>query len=57
VRGLLVGSRKQFEEMNRAIEANNIHPIVDEKVFELAQLKDAYEYMVRCFRKLLKYAS
>jgi NADPH:quinone reductase-like Zn-dependent oxidoreductase len=45
VRGLLVGSRKQFEEMNRAIEANNIHPIVDEKVFELAQLKDAYEYM------------
>jgi hypothetical protein len=37
--------------MNRAIEANNIHPIVDEKVFELAQLKDAYEYMVRCFRK------
>ncbi|KAF2655570.1 NAD(P)-binding protein [Lophiostoma macrostomum CBS 122681] len=45
VRGLLVGSRKQFEDMNRAIEANDIHPIVDEKVFELAQLKDAYEYM------------
>ncbi|KAJ4301678.1 hypothetical protein N0V90_003771 [Kalmusia sp. IMI 367209] len=45
VRGLLVGSRRQFEEMNAAIEANDIHPVVDEKVFELAQLKEAYEYM------------
>ncbi|KAF2121367.1 hypothetical protein BDV96DRAFT_564135 [Lophiotrema nucula] len=45
VRGLLVGSRHQFEDMNRAIEANNIHPIVDEKVFDLDHLKDAYEYM------------
>lgn len=45
VRGLLVGSRLQFEDMNRAIEANDIHPIVDEKDFELAQLKEAYQYM------------
>lgn len=45
VRGLLVGSRLQFEDMNRAIEANDIHPIVDEKMFELTQLKEAYEYM------------
>jgi NADPH:quinone reductase-like Zn-dependent oxidoreductase len=45
VRGLLVGSRQQFEEMNAAIEANDIHPIVDEKIFTLPELKDAYEYM------------
>ncbi|ORY16790.1 alcohol dehydrogenase [Clohesyomyces aquaticus] len=45
VRGLLVGSRLQFEDMNRAIEANDIHPIVDEKVFELKDLKEAYQYM------------
>jgi len=45
VRGVLVGSRLQFEDMNRAIEANNIHPIVDEKVFTLDQVKDAYQYM------------
>ncbi|PSN61851.1 NAD(P)-binding protein [Corynespora cassiicola Philippines] len=44
VRGLLVGSRQQFEDMNAAIEQNDIHPVVDEKVFELAQLKDAYQY-------------
>jgi len=45
VRGLLVGSRLQFEEMNRAIEANNIQPVVDEKVFKLAEAKEAYQYM------------
>jgi NADPH:quinone reductase-like Zn-dependent oxidoreductase len=45
VRGLLVGSRAQFEDMNRAIEANDIHPVVDEKVFGLGELKEAYQYM------------
>ncbi|KAJ9644728.1 hypothetical protein H2201_006119 [Coniosporium apollinis] len=45
VRGLLVGSRLQFEDMNRAIEANNIHPVVDEKVFTIDEAKDAYQYM------------
>ncbi|KAF2755334.1 NAD(P)-binding protein [Pseudovirgaria hyperparasitica] len=45
IRGLLVGSRLQFEEMNAAIEANNIKPVVDEKVFGLEQAKEAYQYM------------
>lgn len=45
VRGVYVGSRAQFEEMNRAIEANNIKPVVDEKVFTLAEAKEAYQYM------------
>lgn len=45
VRGILVGSRLQMEDMCRAIETNNIHPIVDEKVFELKDLKEAYQYM------------
>jgi D-arabinose 1-dehydrogenase-like Zn-dependent alcohol dehydrogenase len=45
VRGVLVGSRLQFEDMNRAIEVNNIKPVVNEKVFELKELKEAYQYM------------
>lgn len=45
VRGVLVGSRQQFEEMNRAIEANDIKPVVDEKVFTLDETKEAYQYM------------
>ena len=40
VRGMLVGSRTLFEEMNRAIEANGIKPVVDEKVFGLEELKE-----------------
>jgi len=45
VRGILVGSRLQLEEMSRAIEANKIRPVVDEKVFKLEQAKEAYQYM------------
>jgi NADPH:quinone reductase-like Zn-dependent oxidoreductase len=45
VRGILVGSRQQMEDMCAAIETNDIHPVVDDKVFDLASLKDAYEYM------------
>jgi len=43
VRGVLVGSRLQFEEMNRAVEANNIKPVVDEKVFKLEEAREAYQ--------------
>ena len=45
VRGVLVGSRLQFEAMNAAIDANGIKPVVDEKVFGLEEVKDAYQYM------------
>ena len=45
IRGILVGSRLQFEDMNVAIEANKIKPVVDEKVFEFEQLREAYQYM------------
>ena len=43
VRGLFVGSRVLYEQMNRAIEANNIKPVVDPKVFSLEQAKEAYQ--------------
>ena len=46
MRGILIGSRLQFEQINRAIEANDIHPVVDEKVFELSQVREAYGYYV-----------
>lgn len=44
-RGLYVGSRQQLEDMVVAIEANNIHPVLDEKVFNFDQAKEAYQYM------------
>jgi NADPH:quinone reductase-like Zn-dependent oxidoreductase len=42
---VLVGNRLQFEDMNRAIEANDIHPVVDDKVFTLDEATEAYQYM------------
>ncbi|KIY43420.1 NAD(P)-binding protein [Fistulina hepatica ATCC 64428] len=45
VRGVYVGSRQQLEAMIRAIEANDIHPVVDKEIFALENLKEAYEYM------------
>jgi NADPH:quinone reductase-like Zn-dependent oxidoreductase len=45
VRGILVGSRLQMEDMCAAIEANDIKPVVDGKVFGLSELKEAYQYM------------
>jgi NADPH:quinone reductase-like Zn-dependent oxidoreductase len=44
VRGVYVGSRLQFEQMNRAIEANDIKPVIDSKVFTLDEVKEAYQY-------------
>jgi len=45
VRGVIVGSRVLHEEMNRAIETYDIKPAVDEKLFKLEDLKDAYKYL------------
>lgn len=43
LRGIVAGTRMQFEEMNRAIEAYDIKPVIDSKVFALEELKEAYE--------------
>ncbi|KDQ58231.1 hypothetical protein JAAARDRAFT_35041 [Jaapia argillacea MUCL 33604] len=44
VRGIQIGSRAQFEEMNRLIVARNIKPVVDH-VFEFEQAREAFEYL------------
>jgi NADPH:quinone reductase-like Zn-dependent oxidoreductase len=46
VRGVYVGSKALMQDMIRAIEANNIHPVVDQKVFTLDKAREAYDYMV-----------
>jgi NADPH:quinone reductase-like Zn-dependent oxidoreductase len=43
-RRVMVGNRLQFEEMNRAIVANNIKPVMDEKSFRFDQVVGAYHY-------------
>jgi NADPH:quinone reductase-like Zn-dependent oxidoreductase len=43
VRGVLLGTRNQFKEMNRFVEEKKIKLAVDDQVFELAGAREAYE--------------
>ncbi|KAH8895007.1 NAD(P)-binding protein [Thozetella sp. PMI_491] len=45
VRGIMLGSRQQLEEVNAALAAGGIVPVVDRRVFELRELREAYQYM------------
>jgi NADPH:quinone reductase-like Zn-dependent oxidoreductase len=42
--GIFVGNRAMFEQMNRAIEANDIHPVIDQ-VVNFADAAWAFNYM------------
>lgn len=44
VRGGIIGSRLQFQGMNKAIGANSIKPVVD-RTFGFEQAKEAYQYV------------
>jgi D-arabinose 1-dehydrogenase-like Zn-dependent alcohol dehydrogenase len=44
VRGILIGSVRQFNDMNRLISVNKLRPVVD-RVFDFEQLREAYEYL------------
>lgn len=45
-RGVYVGSRAQFVDMNRSIEANGIKPVIDATVFDFADAKAAYTHQM-----------
>ncbi|KAF7557261.1 hypothetical protein G7Z17_g825 [Cylindrodendrum hubeiense] len=42
VRGIIAGSRSQLRELVSFIDENKITPAIDDVVFELAEVKDAY---------------
>jgi NADPH:quinone reductase-like Zn-dependent oxidoreductase len=44
LQGILVGSRQMFDEMNRAIEVNQVRPIID-RVFSFSQAREAYRHL------------
>jgi NADPH:quinone reductase-like Zn-dependent oxidoreductase len=44
VQGIYVGSRALFEEMNRAIAAHDLHPVID-RVFAFEEARAALKYM------------
>ena len=53
VRGVYVGSKALMQDMIRAIEANDIHPVVDDSVFPLDQARKAYDHMVSGYDQYL----
>ena len=44
MQGIFVGSRKMFEDMNRAIEVAKLRPVID-RVFEFGEAIEALKYM------------
>lgn len=44
VQGVLVGSRRMFEEVSRAVAANRLRPVVD-KTFAFEEAREALKYM------------
>ncbi|PYH64475.1 zinc-dependent alcohol dehydrogenase family protein, partial [Aspergillus vadensis CBS 113365] len=45
VRGLMLGTRDQYREMNQFIEEKDIKPVLDDQVFDCRQTKEAYQYL------------
>lgn len=44
LQGIFVGSRRMFEDMNRAVSANKLRPVID-RVFEFGEAGEALRYM------------
>lgn len=44
IQGILVGPRETFEQMNRALAAHPLKPVVD-RVFQLAEFRAAFEHL------------
>jgi D-arabinose 1-dehydrogenase-like Zn-dependent alcohol dehydrogenase len=45
VRGMNVGPRRMFRDMNAFLEEHNIKPIVSDRTFNFAEAREAYKEM------------
>lgn len=45
VRGIAVGSRAQLEDLVAFVESSGLKPVVEDRVFGLREVKEAYEYL------------
>jgi NADPH:quinone reductase-like Zn-dependent oxidoreductase len=44
MQGILIGSRRMFEEMNSGIEGNRLKPLID-RTFTFREASEALKYM------------
>ncbi|KAH7390227.1 hypothetical protein BKA64DRAFT_117887 [Cadophora sp. MPI-SDFR-AT-0126] len=45
VRGVILGSKKQFEEMVKFVEKHEIKPVVDDRICDIDEVKEAYAWL------------
>ncbi|CZR62768.1 related to alcohol dehydrogenase [Phialocephala subalpina] len=45
VRGILLGSKRQFGDMVRFVEEMDVRPVVDERVFGIDEVREAYTWI------------
>ena len=45
VRGIVLGSKRQFGDMVRFVEEKDVRPVVDGKVFEIDEVREAYRWV------------
>jgi NADPH:quinone reductase-like Zn-dependent oxidoreductase len=45
VRGIAVGSRAQLEDLIGFVESSGLKPVVEDRVFGLSEVKEAYEFL------------
>ena len=45
VRGIAVGSRAQLEDLIDFVESSGLKPVVEDRVFGLSEVKEAYEFL------------
>lgn len=46
IRAIGAGNRQDFVALMRAIDANHIKPVIDKRVFNMDEAREAYQYMV-----------
>ncbi|KAL7949283.1 hypothetical protein V8C42DRAFT_361854 [Trichoderma barbatum] len=46
IRAIGVGNRQDFVALMRAIDANNIKPVIDKRVFGMDEAREAYQHML-----------
>jgi len=46
VRGINIGSKGQFQQMNEFIDQHRLKPVIDEKIFKFDEAREAYQYLL-----------
>jgi D-arabinose 1-dehydrogenase-like Zn-dependent alcohol dehydrogenase len=46
IRAIGVGNHQDFMALMRAVDASNMKPVIDKRIFKMHEVREAYQYMV-----------